>query len=54
MYRQLLLKIASLVKPIMVKHGWKVGTLAEVSNVVKRSGKERLTATRCFPIIRVF
>ncbi|GHJ84331.1 hypothetical protein NliqN6_0733 [Naganishia liquefaciens] len=27
---QLLLKVASLVKPIMVKHGWKVGTLAEM------------------------
>lgn len=28
--RELLLKTASLVKPIMRKHGWKVGLLAEV------------------------
>lgn len=30
-FRQILLKTASLVKPIMVRHKWKVGTLAEVS-----------------------
>jgi hypothetical protein len=30
--RQILLKTAALVKPIMVKHKWTVGTLAEVSS----------------------
>jgi len=39
--RELLMRTGSLVKPIMKKHDWKVGTLAEVRSVICHAAELR-------------